>query len=95
MPESVVGYGTETAGTTAISPVHSPGDHAACDAEIARLRAEITALRNALKRHVNWFTDKDGVRLCGGCLRRSPCPDAGLAEGTGQDRGEGKGPSDA
>ena len=79
MPESVVGYGTETAGTTAISQVHSPGDHAACDAEIARLRAEITALREALGRHVNWFTDDDRVKVCGGCLRESPCPDDALA----------------
>jgi hypothetical protein len=60
-------------------------------ARAARPEAEITALRSALKRHINWFTD-DGVRVCGGCLRESPCPDDGLAEGTGQERGEEKGP---
>ena len=62
----------ETSGNLAISPANTPGDHAACDAEIARLRA-------ALRRHVLSFTDPKGTVLCGGCLEPAPCPDVALA----------------
>jgi hypothetical protein len=32
----------------------------------------------ALRRHTQWFTDSHGMRICGGCLSRWPCPDADL-----------------
>jgi hypothetical protein len=36
-------FGTETAGSMSVSPLNAPGDHAACDAETARLRARADA----------------------------------------------------
>jgi hypothetical protein len=44
-------------------------------------RDALGPLREALRRHLASFTDPEGVVLCGGCLRPSPCPDAALAAG--------------
>ena len=41
---------------------------------------EIAHLRAALRRHMQWCTGKHGTKVCGGCLRDWPCPDAGLAK---------------
>ncbi len=78
MAETSVSFGAETSGNTVISPVNAPGDHAACDAETARLQARIARLEAALRRHTEFFTDSHDTELCGGCLRPSPCPDLGL-----------------
>ena len=43
-----VSFGTETAGSMAVSP---PGDHAACDAEIARLTRHVERLGREHARH--------------------------------------------
>ena len=51
MAESVVGFGAETSGSVAISPADAPGDHAACDAEIARLGEHVARLSREHARH--------------------------------------------
>ena len=41
--------------------------------------ARVAGLEDALRRHTLSFADpKGGGELCGGCLKPSPCPDAGL-----------------
>lgn len=42
-----------------------------------RAEAEAVRLREALRRHVHWFTSLD-TKLCTGCHREWPCPDAAL-----------------
>lgn len=49
-------------------------------------RETIAHLRAALRRHMEWFPGKRGVKLCGGCLNPVPCPDAVLL-GEERDRG--------
>jgi hypothetical protein len=39
------------------------------------LLAALEAADAALRRHMHPFTDHQGISLCGGCLRPSPCPD--------------------
>jgi hypothetical protein len=43
MADSFASSGTGTAGNTAVSPANAPGDHAACDAEMTRLRRRAEA----------------------------------------------------
>lgn len=49
-----VGTGTETASNTAVS-YGGPGEHAACDAEIARLRARLAEVRQVAVDFRNYY----------------------------------------
>jgi predicted amidohydrolase len=53
-----------TAGNAAISPSNAPGDHAACDAEITRLRARVEAVEEQLEHAKAALAgDNEGIRL--------------------------------
>ncbi len=41
--------------------------------------AKVAALEAALRKHMQWFKDEKGAKVCGGCLEPAPCPDAALA----------------
>jgi hypothetical protein len=59
--ETFAGTGTETGSNTAVSPDTRPGQHAACDAEIARLQARAEAAETMLARvrnHCVSLTDR-------------------------------------
>ena len=56
------------------------------------LLAAVDALTGALERHQQWFTDKNGTRICGGCLEPVPCKDTDVIgralAGTGKEGSE-------
>lgn len=59
-------------------------------ARILSLLAALDAAQAAIERHTGSFTDRNGVKVCGGCLRDAPCPDreAITRELTGKDAGD-------
>lgn len=58
MAEVIIGTGAESAGNTAISLENHPGQHAACDAEIARLRARLNGERDRIAAAVKARADE-------------------------------------